>query len=294
MLENGASEEAHLARTIEAIVILEPRSEIAPPPPAIDLAGEDLASAAETWTALPDVGETAFSAGGLRRGTDYLHARFRSPLTGRFLSVDPAIQVGRAQRMPQLWNRYAYGVGNPLRYVDPTGRTAAEKTVEKERKREENARKNKSILDRILRDFFNIQVSTGNVHMVDTRTAAGIQATAKVVGTIAAVAAVADAAASAVHWGKPETLQEHFEEHGGDFGATGPDDYARQASDFLRRSQAEGLPTKIDEDGVIRTYDPDTNTFGSYNPDGTTRTFFKPTSPTYWDRQPGNAPWIPK
>ncbi len=95
------------------------------------------------------------------------------------------------------------------------------------------------------------------------------------------------------HWGNPKTLARHFRDHGADFGAKSADDYARQASDFFRRSQADRLPTKIDADGVIRVYDPRTNTFGSFNPDGTTRTFFKPTSPTYLDRQPGGAPWGP-
>ncbi|CAB4243605.1 Pyocin large subunit-like protein (fragment) [Methylacidimicrobium sp. AP8] len=37
------------------------------------------------------------------------------------------------------------------------------------------------------------------------------------------------------------------------------------AQEFLRRAQAEGLPTKVDSKGVIRIYDPATNTFGSYN-----------------------------
>jgi hypothetical protein len=55
-----------------------------------------------------------------------------------------------------------------------------------------------------------------------------------------------------------------------------------------RQSQAGSLPTKIDADGGIRVYDPTTNTFGAYNPGGSTRTLFKPSSPTYFDRQPGN------
>lgn len=60
------------------------------------------------------------------------------------------------------------------------------------------------------------------------------------------------------------------------------------ASDFLQRAQKERLPTKIDKDGVMRAYDPATNTFGAYNPNGTTRTFFKPDrGPKYWDDQPG-------
>ena len=34
-------------------------------------------------------------------------------------------------------------------------------------------------------------------------------------------------------------------------------------------------PTKVDDNGVTRVYDPRTNTFGAYNADGTTRTFYK-------------------
>jgi pyocin large subunit-like protein len=82
-------------------------------------------------------------------------------------------------------------------------------------------------------------------------------------------------------------LQRHFRDHDADFGAKNADEYAEMASDFLQRAQREGLPTKIDSNGVIRVYDPQSNTFGALNPDGTTRTFFKPTSATYWDRQPG-------
>jgi RHS repeat-associated protein len=88
-------------------------------------------------------------------------------------------------------------------------------------------------------------------------------------------------------WGNLASLTRHFRDHGSDFGSTSAREYARQASEFLQRSQQEGMPTKIDKDGIIRVYDPQTNTFGAYNADGTTRTLFKPTSPTYWDRQPG-------
>ena len=85
----------------------------------------------------------------------------------------------------------------------------------------------------------------------------------------------------------PATLERHFTDHGADFGTTSAEDYANQASQFFQRSQAQGLPTKIDANGVIRVYDPASNTFGAFNPNGTTRTFFKPTSPTYFQRQPG-------
>jgi pyocin large subunit-like protein len=42
----------------------------------------------------------------------------------------------------------------------------------------------------------------------------------------------------------------------------------------------------------MRVYDSKTNTFGSYNPDGSTKTFFKPDpirypGTSYFDKQPG-------
>jgi len=93
-------------------------------------------------------------------------------------------------------------------------------------------------------------------------------------------------------WGRLDTLDDHFARHGADFGATSADDYARQASDFFQRAQHEGLTTKIDTDGIIRAYDPATNAFGAFNPDGTTRTFFTPKRGIdYWNDQPGTAPW---
>lgn len=49
---------------------------------------------------------------------DYLHARFFNPVPGRFQSLDP---IGGNPRAPQSWNRYAYVLGNPLKYIDPFG-----------------------------------------------------------------------------------------------------------------------------------------------------------------------------
>jgi len=52
---------------------------------------------------------------------DYLHARYYSPHLGRFFSVDPQNRY-RAQGNPQLWDRYTYTAGNPLKYIDPNGK----------------------------------------------------------------------------------------------------------------------------------------------------------------------------
>jgi RHS repeat-associated protein len=52
----------------------------------------------------------------------YMHARYHDGAVGRFLSVDPVLDVEKALREPQLWNRYAYVTNNPLKYVDLNGR----------------------------------------------------------------------------------------------------------------------------------------------------------------------------
>ena len=69
-------------------------------------------------------------------------------------------------------------------------------------------------------------------------------------------------------------LRDHFERHGADFGSKDAKSYERRASNFYSDPNALA---KMSRDGVIRLYDPTSNTFGSYNADGTIRTFFKPT-----------------
>jgi hypothetical protein len=88
-------------------------------------------------------------------------------------------------------------------------------------------------------------------------------------------------------WGYLPSLQDHFERHGADFRARDAEDYARLAWEFQQRAKAERLPTKVDADGVVRVFDPKSGAFAAYNRNGTTKTFFKPNSPTYFQRQPG-------
>ena len=88
-------------------------------------------------------------------------------------------------------------------------------------------------------------------------------------------------------WGNLPSLPDHFARHGADFGAKNPDDYARKAWEFLQRAKTEGLPARVDDDGMLRIYDPKSGTFASYNADGTAKTFFKPGSRDYFEHQPG-------
>jgi RHS repeat-associated protein len=75
-------------------------------------------------------GETRFTSGTLYTdklftgqrdvglGIYHYGARFYSPRVGRFISPD-TIVPGAAN--PQAWNRYSYVLGNPLKYIDPSG-----------------------------------------------------------------------------------------------------------------------------------------------------------------------------
>ncbi len=154
-------------------------------------------------------------------------------------------------------------------------------------------------------DFSHGRIGEGIGHLLPS-----VALTAATGGAAAAArggeAAAADATSSlslgtADTWGNPATLGRHFADHGADFGASSADEYASQASQFLQRSQAEGLPTRIDANGVIRTYDPATKEFGAFNANGTTRTYFVPdpaihgypTNWDYWLSQPGAEPWTP-
>jgi RHS repeat-associated protein len=53
---------------------------------------------------------------------DYMHARYYAGAWGRFLSVDPVLDIKRSIREPQSWNRYSYVVNNPINRTDPDGR----------------------------------------------------------------------------------------------------------------------------------------------------------------------------
>lgn len=56
---------------------------------------------------------------------------------------------------------------------------------------------------------------------------------------------------------------------------------------FIKRSVVH-CQTMFDKNGTTRVYDPETNSFGSYNKDGSTKTFYKPKAgQEYFDRQPG-------
>lgn len=102
--------------------------------------------------------------------------------------------------------------------------------------------------------------------------------------------AAAKAPSARETWGHLDSLQDHYDRHGRDFGSKSPEEYAAQAWRFLQRARTEDLPMKLDRtDGTLRVFDPATGVFGAYNNAGRTKTFFKPGSASYWQRQPGQT-----
>ena len=93
-------------------------------------------------------------------------------------------------------------------------------------------------------------------------------------------------------WNDPSTLADHFVRHGGGFEATNETAYASQASRFFRDSVSEGLPTRIDQaersEFMTRLQTRSLRTMRMAQREH----FFKPSSPTYWSRQPGVSPTI--
>jgi RHS repeat-associated protein len=69
--------------------------------------------------------DAANVAGGEYGMPDYFHARYYDANRGRFVSVDPSLNLKGAMTYPQSWNRYAYVENNPLNLTDPDGRNAS-------------------------------------------------------------------------------------------------------------------------------------------------------------------------
>ena len=79
----------------------------------------------EEWPATPPQPGPRLFAGKERdqaTGFDYFGGRYYANTTGRFTTVDPALDATAAVTNPQRWNRYAYVSNNPIAKVDPSGR----------------------------------------------------------------------------------------------------------------------------------------------------------------------------
>ena len=101
-------------------------------------------------------------------------------------------------------------------------------------------------------------------------------------------------------WHDSTKLAEHAADHAAEFGYKSVDEYAKGASDFLRTWTSRQVRVKVDDRGIVRVWEPSTNTFGVYTEAGETITYFKldpakhphATNEDYWDAVQGDE-WIP-
>jgi RHS repeat-associated protein len=85
--------------------------------------GEEIGPVPQDGEALKFTGhERDGDPSGGNDGLDYMHARYYASTIGRFLSVDPELNLKSTLGNPQKWNRYAYVRNNPISFTDPDGR----------------------------------------------------------------------------------------------------------------------------------------------------------------------------
>ncbi len=91
-------------------------------------------------------------------------------------------------------------------------------------------------------------------------------------------------------WSNPSRLSKHVKDHGWQFRSTSAKDYTNKARKFYKEAIQNDYRIKVDKNGVTRIYDPETNTFGSYDKNGQIKTFFKPDKGKfYWTSQSGEV-----
>ena len=259
-------------------------------------------------------------------GLDFFKSRYYSASQGRFTSAD---SFAGSTINPQSLNLYAYVLDNPIRYKDPSGHLAIggstrdlndwfhwlknEGALESTKPSKplrlcgsgcgggqnqgQTQDPNKPSLPNAVAPAGVPDIPEGTVGIPEVTGFYPQPPHRSFWQKIKAVFGFGSTAAAAgsSNWGRPETLQDHFERHGGEFGARTSEEYAQQAQELLVRAAQGGAKMKIGTDGVIRVYEPETNTFGSFNMNGTTRTMFKPTQDEfYFTRQPGRPPWYPR
>lgn len=251
-------------------------------------------------------------------GLIYMNARYYDATLGRFLSQDPAYllfgnekefanKYGRTLAMyltdPQNNNSFSYVGNNPLKYKDYNGEivpiiaayATAYAPVWIPALITTSAAIGASFtgwnLGQSIKSF-----AQGDSKATDqslSKVEANLNMTAAVVtlglGADAAINSYVKSTAEKNNWSKPQTLQKHTVEHGSDFQTKSISEYSQKANEFYNNAPKNGYQQITAQDGVQRIYDSKTNTFGSYNSDGSTRTFFKPIQGRgYWNQQSTN------
>ncbi len=248
-------------------------------------------------------------------GFYYYGARYYSTNLGRFLSEDPVfLSIGSQSsksltsilRDPQMLDSYSYGRDNPVNMVDRDGRwsfswaslsnigvTALIAAT--------TAITTAAMVMDLAAPFLEPAFAAGGSALIAEETTMYSSTVSEDAAAVESRVMPGNGGTTSIHeentsttksnngWGRPETLEKHFNDHGADFSASSPSEYTSQSQDFYGDGLSDahsGIETHVTQDGTIKMYQPSTNTFGAYNSDGSTKTFFKPTAGAdYWKRQ---------
>lgn len=253
-------------------------------------------------------------------GLSYLNARYYDENSGQFLNEDPIFwKDPKLQNIadPQSLNSYSYSEDNPISKEDPkglfnmsTGQIQKGDTLSSITSQINSAYGTKYTVGSLasVNGITNSNVIyAGNYLKYSGLNAApAAQATNesnKINSNMAALtgtAAVFGGMTSNQGFSFPN-LQSHFENHGDDFGASSPEEYAQMSQDFITESlknNSSALFKYNNEENTLRVYNPSSNVFGSYNTEtGGTRTFYQPdpeihgysTNDDYWNAQTGQG-----
>jgi RHS repeat-associated protein len=93
-------------------------------------------------------------------GFEYSLARYYASGTGRFTNVDSFLDIRSSLVNPQKWNRYAYVLNNPLRYIDPSGMYEWAANCDGDTTCEENRQKFRDAVSRIQDAFARTREGT--------------------------------------------------------------------------------------------------------------------------------------
>lgn len=89
------------------------------------------------------------------------------------------------------------------------------------------------------------------------------------------------------NWKDIKTLADHTYRHASDFGLSYNEmTYSQKANAHYKNRKNTGYEYFVDKSGDIRVYQASTNSFGSYDSSGKTRTYYKPSrGKDYWEDQ---------
>lgn len=215
---------------------------------------------------------------------DYMHARYYSLFTGRFLSID---SVQGKLKTPQSWNRYVYTFNNPLKHVDPDGRDGLTFADGVQVTYETFV----STVDDVgyVVAYPMLKMGSGILNNDAAEFSAGVGLMA--VDALGGIVLKEASYALRLGWTSRANLLKHFGQHGKEFGFKLAEQYGAAARRLAGSVGKEGVESVVTKTGERLIFNTSTAELAVVNKHGRIVTYFK-ASYKYWlskVRQAGGA-----